>query len=131
MNREIRDQWTAALRSGDYFQGRAALHTNINGHVQHCCLGVLCELALKAGVVERTSRYGDEGYGWADSSGIAVENSILPDEVRDWAGLKSRAGVLPVRVVDANGRGRDDLTELNDVAGYTFEQIADVIEEQF
>lgn len=47
MDPVIRDLWTAALRSGDYRQGRKLLrHAG-----RYCCLGVLTDLALKADAI--------------------------------------------------------------------------------
>ena len=43
MDRALRDRWVAALRSGDYKQGRVYLH-NSEGDTW-CCLGVLCDVA--------------------------------------------------------------------------------------
>ena len=40
MDPEIKAQWTAALRSGDYIQGKGYLNTN----GKFCCVGVLCEI---------------------------------------------------------------------------------------
>lgn len=42
---EQKAEWTAALRSGEYRQGRRRLVTADGGY---CCLGVLCEAVLKA-----------------------------------------------------------------------------------
>ena len=39
MTPELKAQWIAALRSGEYTQGRGALKTGDGGY---CCLGVLC-----------------------------------------------------------------------------------------
>jgi hypothetical protein len=41
MKREIRDRWTAALRSGEYEQGRSTLRDRED---RYCCLGVLCDV---------------------------------------------------------------------------------------
>jgi hypothetical protein len=38
MNQEVKEKWVAALRSGDYEQGKS--HLRENG--KYCCLGVLC-----------------------------------------------------------------------------------------
>ena len=46
MNPQIKAQWVADLRSGQYEQGNGYL--NADGKL--CCLGVLCEQAVKAGV---------------------------------------------------------------------------------
>lgn len=41
MNAELKAKWIAALRSGEYKQGRGKLKRND----LYCCLGVLCEVA--------------------------------------------------------------------------------------
>ena len=40
MKREIRDRWTAALRSGEYEQGAG----RFEDEGRYCCLGVLCDV---------------------------------------------------------------------------------------
>lgn len=45
MDKQIAVQWVAALRSGDYKQGRRQLR---NGANEFCCLGVLCNLHAQA-----------------------------------------------------------------------------------
>lgn len=119
MNEEIKGQWLAALRSGDYKQGTGSLRksdANDPGVLrdQFCCLGVLCELAVKAGAIpagllddgRHSYRYGEQGDG-----------GYLPFEVVAWSGL---LGENPVAVDRA-------LSYLND-RGNDFAAIADVIE---
>ena len=38
---EVRDRWVAALRSGEYKQGRGSM---LDEKGRHCCLGVLCDV---------------------------------------------------------------------------------------
>ena len=40
MEKELRDRWVAALRSGEYKQGKSALRRD----GKYCCLGVLREI---------------------------------------------------------------------------------------
>lgn len=47
MKKEIADKWVAALRSGNYKQTTGMLNRN---NESFCCLGVLCEIAIKDGV---------------------------------------------------------------------------------
>ena len=47
MNKIIKKQWLDDLINGSYTQGFSQLTDGVN----FCCLGVLCEQALKAGVV--------------------------------------------------------------------------------
>lgn len=45
------DTWVAALRSGDYKQGKSCLRCEVRGDDRWCCLGVVTDLAIKAGVL--------------------------------------------------------------------------------
>jgi hypothetical protein len=123
VNQEIREQWVAALRSGEYEQGQGAL----NSDGKFCCLGVLCELAVNAGVTTRA--YNDNGETVWASYGPCFEAHILPYDVRQWAALDS--GDPGVRLGDGDF---PTLAELNDgdhdYPQYSFAQIADLIEDQ-
>lgn len=138
MNEEIKAQWLVALRSGSYAQGSGRLVAQQGDYATHCCLGVLCEVAVDAGIIKRAQ--GRAGYleDLGDGTPI-VQNAILPEKVRSWAGLASRSGSLPEEVaVETESDYLDefdidsyiDLAELNDEAGFSFEDIANVIEEQ-
>jgi hypothetical protein len=136
MNQEVKAQWVQALRSSEYEQGKGALHI-ISGDGKHryCCLGVLCELAVKAGVAEVISNQ-PQNYKFTDSvfpgdslvrygSRVDIEKSsnwsqvaILPESVMRWAGLGDKHGWTR-----PNG---DSLAGLND-AGVGFDVIADLI----
>lgn len=103
--------WVAALRSGEYRQTKAMLHSERGGY---CCLGVACEL------------YGAEhGIGWEKSGrheGLVFlgHDGSLPFDVLEWLGLKNEIGSFG----DGNA-----LTTLND-AGKRFKTIAKVIESE-
>lgn len=45
MKRELRDKWVAALRSGEYEQGKDGLLAKEFGRYVYCCLGVLQDVA--------------------------------------------------------------------------------------
>jgi hypothetical protein len=129
MNPEIKAQWVAALRSGEYTQGMGALKT-LEG--AYCCLGVLCDLAHKAGattLAEDTSELSGAvtRYGYGPSDNILsddVSTGELPEDVQAWAGLEY---CNPI-VKDSDGWGVS-LISLNDSDGRTFDEIADAIEE--
>lgn len=110
MNEEIKAKWVAALRSGEYKQTTGVLRTKDH----FCCLGVLCELAAKEGIIK--CKLDTDGYFYYDD-----EKSVLPQSIVDWADTD-----------DSNPRASDSgesLAELNDNM-YPFEQIADIIEER-
>ncbi len=117
MDQEIKAQWLADLRSSEYVQGTGAL--NRNG--QFCCLGVLTDQAVKAGITtdQGTNERGDRLYGSSEDFGNA---SFLPPEVSEWAGLGGRCNPY----VDEHR----NLASLND-EGRTFQEIADIIEQNF
>ena len=115
MNKEIKAQWLTALRGGEYAQGWGQLR---KGN-EFCCLGVLCDLAEKAGVIEshedewNIHHYGDNG-----------ESSVLPYAVRQWVSL------LHFDPEVRTGSGVLALSKVNDELNYSFYEIAELIEEQ-
>lgn len=145
MDKEVKALWLEALRSGRYEQATGKLATvNEDGSKSYCCLGVLCDVAVKAGVDvgERVH----EGYmdHYDDEEPFFVEghiefdyaDAVLPVSVIEWAGLSDSEGQLNGNVTYnlIPGLGPEiagSLTELNDGAEYNFRQIADVIEDQF
>lgn len=108
MNRENATKWVAALRSGDYEQGRSAL--NYNG--RYCCLGVACEVAIEAGVAVRRQEF------WNGEVRYDNENSALPRRVREWLSAEADDPLL-------NGHAA---IHRNDPLGQSFEEIAQAIE---
>lgn len=117
MNEEIKAQWVAALRSGDYRQGTGFLRYK----GAFCCLGVLCDLAVKAGTgvnVQLGTSFNPDAYRFDGKS------AHLPDRVQEWAGVES---------TDPEVNGGEvypmTLSELND-NGTPFAAIADLIEDQ-
>jgi hypothetical protein len=110
---ENQKEWVAALRSGEYKQGRRVLHHGDN----FCCLGVGCDLAIKAGVKLEVSTIPGEPTRYGG------DRNYTPKEVMEWLGLASKDGVYRI------GVGSSSLASMND-DGKSFSQIADVIELQ-
>ena len=51
MKREIAEEWVRRLESGNYQQGKGRLRTQtFEGDYRYCCLGILTEIAVEAGV---------------------------------------------------------------------------------
>lgn len=113
MNPEIKAQWVAALRSGEYKQGKRAL----NRDGKFCCLGVLCDLHSKAHGIPWGGR---PMYNFRYEGAVVFPNS----NVYAWAGMNAEAGTS----VSIDGDG-NYLYSHND-NGRTFEEIAKAIEEQ-
>lgn len=115
-----RTKWVAALRSGEFPQGRRYLRTTDD---QYCCLGVACELAAREGVIPP---FADGKY---DGDGC-----VLTPAVQDWLGLHDDCGVTydeyPIGDPDEDGdyAMAGSLTELNDSGEWTFNRLADLIE---
>ena len=129
MNQDIKTRWLEALRSGRYKQGKGSLRTTDD---QYCCLGVLCDLAVQDGIVE-WEPHRDEGADVYEIDGLL---GSLSYEVRVWAGISDDAGRCEPVYLDIGERTifvGDSLIQLNDQTEipFNFEQIADVIEEQF
>ena len=113
MNPEIKQCWIEALNSDEYKQTKGCLRDSTG----YCCLGVLTDLYAKEHNQEWTLNddgdYTFDGRNWTPSS-----------EVREWAGIQNSWGPLKEPV-----NGIICLAGLND-DGYSFKQIAQVIEEQ-
>ena len=119
MNANVRASWVEALRSGAYRQGTDALRQRKDDGIDSfCCLGVLCDLAERAGVV---THYQDE---YLHLYGAEANGGSLPDEVIEWAGLDS-----PDPSIEYDG-SMPDLSELNDHYQLSFKRLADLIEER-
>lgn len=93
MRGEVLDELIKRLRSGQYKQGQSALRSRV--HIagepdRFCCLGVLCEMAEEARVVDRLPADPDDGTYWYSNGNSEDGNNIyLPDSVVDWAGIVS------------------------------------------
>jgi hypothetical protein len=141
MDATIKAQWVAALRSGDYTQGQGSLKTRDGSY---CCLGVLCAIApdevatetfdYNGGVIFRSPFPGD-------TQAVESESGLPTVAVRAWAKLE---GTNPLVATGGAQNGdtahRFDpeigyvaqegqlLAHLNDGAGFSFNQIADLID---
>lgn len=128
MNPVVKVDWLAALRSDDYAQGRGHLHevvTDVDGPPIHafCCLGVLCDLAVRAGIAV-TQKTDDDDGGYLVTYGVERYSVVLPPEVRDWAGLTSDDPVVAGRELSAWNDG----SSLVGRGPVGFDRIADLIE---
>jgi hypothetical protein len=129
---EIKARWLAALRSGEYVQGHEALRAfscpPFGGAEDvtevYCCLGVLCDLAARDGVVEWDGI--DVHYTDPQRGREHWENNVLPLPVMVWAGL---AEDNPRVACEVGGYTSANLATLNDSHGLDFSELADCIEE--
>ena len=120
-----RAAWVAALRSGEYEQATGGLRDDGS----YCCLGVACELGVRAGVVEWIKA--DDGDGYRQTGSTDRPNpDVLPAVMGDWLGLAHAAGqTVEWHSTDPESTGVDNLAEINDYLEWDFDQIADLIEQ--
>lgn len=110
----VRD-WVMALRSGVYSQTSEKLR---NGD-SFCCLGVACDIWNPDGWRMGGGQDVLMASGWKYSG----SSLGLPPEIRDFLELTDGEAYLP---------GEDDaLTYKNDTLGWSFDQIADLLEEKY
>ena len=120
MDPEIKKEWLEDLRSGKIPQGKGCLGKDTG---ERCCLGVLCDIAVEHKVIKPATVDDYRGDLIYDEC-----RSLLPQSVRDfgWPG-----GILDsVQIDEITDRGTGyilSLADMND-KGFTFSQIADVIE---
>jgi hypothetical protein len=131
VNPHVRDEWVSRLLSGKYRQGRAYLHrlAEDSGIPLFCCLGVLCEMAAEASIVNRVD-YGVTGvFGYvAPNNPLDISATTLPTAVRRWAGLTSGSPFVPAAVIPGEDAPSYSLTALNDRYNFPFGRIATLIE---
>jgi hypothetical protein len=131
MKQKIMTAWADALESGKYEQATGALEITAEScdamegvKVGFCCLGVLCVLAEKAGVVTRTvGEYGAVRYG-NESDG---STGSLPEAVMKWAGLASTDGYRNTKGAEY----KPSLVAMNDSYKQSFAEIAAVVREEW
>lgn len=136
MNPEIKAEWLAALRSGEFKQAQGVLQVRDTN--AYCCLGVLCRLAVNHGVAQILNDEYPDSVVYAALDGSTRSSEILPRAIAEWAGLHTDPDVdtfQPEDCDDDHGEGPCDCTgwrslaELND-GGSSFLEIAQYIEEQ-
>lgn len=127
---EAKSLWLEALRDPTRKQAQSVLS---NGKGM-CCLGVACDISD----LGEWSPQRHEGFQYTPSNGDNPEDRGLPLSVSKWLGLPTSAAHHPenpripgLRVRPerrpADGDETVSLAQLND-SGFTFAQIADVIE---
>jgi hypothetical protein len=148
MNQEVKALWLTALRSREItreitsadgvvrkvvrkFKQATGKLRRVNSDGSEggmCCLGVLCELAVEAGVLppgELQTYAGARFYGYEGEWKLDTE--VLPRKVQLWAEVDENPTITGRFTPD--GEFVSCLAALNDHGG-TFDEIADVIEEE-
>lgn len=123
MNQQIKEQWVAALRSGEYQQTKTVLHDSEG----FCCLGVLADLYLKE-VGKKWDVIAEDCFMFP-----MFNEEVLPNEVMDWADLSWDNPEVTVErfspIAGQNVPCNVPLSDLNDT-DHDFKMIAALIEEQ-
>jgi len=88
MDPKIKRKWLAALRSGEYVQGKGnLLSIEESGEHSFCCLGVLCDLhSRETGQKWEVKKYDNVFSGLYNVSRYLENCNILPSAVEKWAG---------------------------------------------
>ncbi len=117
MKKEIKNKWTAALRSGEYEQTTGYLCDVKNGW---CCLGVLMDVVEEESFVD-SPEY--EGFKAIKSTKI----DLWERTEEDYYDVNELSNEV-IKKYGLDGYD-DELMEMNDNLGKTFPEIADWIEE--
>jgi len=125
-NLERLEMFIQALESGEYKQGKERLTKILpDGTKEHCCLGVMCEVAIANGLEietiavsvgfegEKNVLYGETG-----------RRDFLPKEVQRWYGVNTNNFMIPVPCGDENCNSTHSATYANDMFGSDFQAIA-------
>jgi hypothetical protein len=124
MKKDVAKKWAKALRSGKFKQGKSWLKQyNSKGQVQHCCLGVLCELYNESMKKNHKKSLQTRSVDGVEANFVYFGNQSqgLPKVVREWSGVQTSLGDFDTS---------NDflcLADLND-CGSKFKTIANLIE---
>jgi len=120
---EIAQQWITALRSNEYPQCTNALRQDGS----FCCLGVLADLYIK--------ETGEEQAYWESHGqfrdGGQIEAFSLPEKVIKWAGVQGSDPHVSKDRSDDEEVFDQWATQLNDDERWSFQQIANWVEENW
>lgn len=99
-DKNILRRWAEELESGKYSQTTGRLtEVHANGAFSHCCLGVLSEMAVSAGLgIERLTgeEYDENGDVEKMYASYDGERGFPPEKVREWAGLMFSNALLNI-----------------------------------
>ena len=124
MKKTVMKKWIKALRSGKFKQGKGQLkQTNPQGKVNHCCLGVLCELYNEEMIKNKKKKLKEaiESYGFGEKEmtySFDGRGGLLPKKVMNWSGVSTDEGKFydstePLSLVEVNDEGKRFTTIAN------------------
>ena len=133
MNVKIKNLWVEALKSENYKQAFNKLKVKDpeDNVVKFCPLGVLCDICidesnLRCGWKPRYQWDNETFFAFYVNNGYSTydEFGFLPPDVKAWAELDSVVPKLKYKEEEKS------INELNDIEKLSFEEIANLIEEQ-
>jgi len=131
-NLKLIKEWIEALRSGKYTQGQGCLRSIDD---RFCCLGVLCDITNRKDWDEGEDSYYATILNEKDALPKSILNLLnLEDRTPDFKISSKNSKLLEILEENYEEEDRinyDDLTQLNDIWGLNFNQIADILEEEF
>ena len=121
MNTDFLLKWENELRSGKYEQGQGYLSKD----GKYCCLGVLCEMLVSEGLLEKFEEKDSIKYG------RAKDDKMLPAEALNLVGISGFGRFDSTKLSEEIRyltKEHEYLDNLNDIVKLNFKQIADVID---
>jgi hypothetical protein len=104
--------WIDALESGAYRQDRNFLHTKYG----YCCLGVLCDVAIRRNLIDASWEWGNEGHrAWLvlrDDGRTTSDDVMLPDTIYRMVGMATAEGAQTRMAIPGEN---DDMVWVTDV----------------
>lgn len=138
MKAEILNLWCDALESGKYTQIQEKLIGEDGcGDTGYCCLGVLTQLAVDAGVVENCIAWPDDEqipvYEVAKWAALANFSPIDYHNLRSIWGVIVKKPKRPIRGNEDNSEIVTTIYDVNDglIGDYDFSEIAKIVRENF
>jgi hypothetical protein len=148
---EVKSAWLKALRGGEYKQGNRCLSTDIGQEVgesnlEFCCLGVLCDMAIKEGFVKGKWDLNQNFEANIDGQIVTMVSypsyslaclllDDAPPAIPDLDDLTYfdpivKIGKTEMNLSELNDEGILDLRYKEGVRKFGFKEIADIIEKQ-
>lgn len=107
MDATVKAAWVAALRDGHFRKGKYGLR---NLDERYDAQGVLCELAVRAGIIAEPKRYAKpeaevfEGYTY-DGEAVGLSKKVC-----EWAGIDYRIG-FQIGLMGDEGKSFDKIAD--------------------
>ena len=117
--KEVQDEWVRRLESGEYTQTQKVLCKISGGKKAFCCLGLLSEMGVEAGVIASAEmKRGDDTIVQYGTDRVYLQTVVAPLAIRVWAGLNTPHGTYY--------NSLKSLASDNDM-GKPFSEIAEII----